>query len=47
MKWWENFLRKIAAANQEQYGNRAPSCCQGQKKPAAAVTDKKNTGGKR
>jgi len=43
-KRWQNFLKKLARASHEQYGDKAPSCCdtdaknktQAQKPPSRA-----------
>lgn len=32
MKWLDRLLKSITEANQQQFGNTPPSCCQGGQK---------------
>lgn len=31
--WWNNFLKRLAKANKEQFGSNPPDCC-GNPKPS-------------
>ncbi len=47
MGWWNRLLRWITAANQEQYGQGVPNCCQREGKDPPVTKGKEAGAGQR